>query len=194
MAGALHSGYERVPGWLSETWRSSVLSEFDSVSIDTLPSNGMVRQEGRIQRIAPLCAGGPHLNEVARALRRAALGSQIADIADFSPNEAVLQHYDRPSHGISAHRDSVKYLGLICVISLVGHAAFDLLQDRCGPVVQRWMLRPGDLVLLRGTLTKGRGEVRPFHRVGGPESGSRVSLALRMQGSEVSLSSSVRDH
>jgi alkylated DNA repair dioxygenase AlkB len=102
----------------------------------------------------------------------------------WAPNEATVMRYASRRDGITPHRDGSRFERAVFVVSLTGTARFDVVADRGGrDVLAEWTCRPGDAVVLRGPRLRGcehLDEPRPLHRVHGPASGERVSLALRM--------------
>lgn len=103
---------------------------------------------------------------------------------DWKPNEATVMCFDGPRSGISPHRDHVRFVRLIAILSLEGEGELTIVDDRAGEeVVAAFTCRPGDLMLLRGPTPDERVErtdPRPLHAVSGPPVGRRTSLAFRM--------------
>jgi len=95
----------------------------------------------------------------------------------FRFNDLVVQRYERGALGITAHRDHIRYKGLIAVIPLSGAARFFVCADRAGSAAREIPAAAGSLVLMRGPEYAGRRD-RPFHFVQ-DISRRRLSLGLR---------------
>lgn len=102
----------------------------------------------------------------------------LVGFQSWEPNEFTLNRYVGTSAHITAHRDSVRYIGLVAVLTLYGRANFRICRTRAGPTVQQWLSRPGDLVLMRGA-RPGAPDERPYHAVDGPVDGARLTLSAR---------------
>ncbi len=92
-------------------------------------------------------------------------------------NDAIVQRYPKGSFGITAHRDHLRYQGLVALVTLSGAARFCLCDDRAGRGARELPCPPGHLLLMRAPGFGGRRD-RPFHfldRVTRP----RLSLGLR---------------
>ncbi len=92
-------------------------------------------------------------------------------------NDVIVQRYPKGSLGITAHRDHLRYQGLVALVTLSGAARFCLCDDRAGRAARELPCPPGHLLLLRAPGFGGRRD-RPFHlldRVTRP----RLSLGLR---------------
>ena len=80
----------------------------------------------------------------------------------FRFNDLVVQRYPRGSFGITAHRDHVRYEGLVALVTLAGAARFFVCAGRSGRHPREVHGPPGDLLLMRAPGFAGlRG--RPFH-------------------------------
>ncbi len=131
-----------------------------------------------------ICMGVPETSvfrQVARELE-AALDAGLArlnprPLARFRINDIVLQRYHPGSRGITAHRDHIRYVGLVAIIQLSGDGVFALCDNRAGTNLRVIPCGPGDLLLMRAPRYAGRTD-RPFHlvRAIGVE---RYSLGLR---------------
>ena len=96
--------------------------------------------------------------------------------------------YESPSAGISAHRDQSRYAYAIAVLSLQGEANFQLFDAARRRVMDAWRCRPGDLVILQGSIPNGgEGDERPMHAVSSPGLTGRTSLTFRMDLGEGTL-------
>jgi len=95
----------------------------------------------------------------------------------FRFNDLVVQRYERGALGITAHRDHIRYEGLIALIPLSGTARFFVCADRAGTAAREIPAPPGSLILMRGPDFAGRRD-RPFHFVR-DISKRRLSLGLR---------------
>jgi len=92
-------------------------------------------------------------------------------------NDLIVQRYERGAGGITAHRDHLRYKGLIAVIPLSGAARFFVCADRAGQGAREVPAAPGSLVLMRGPAYADRFD-RPFHFVR-DVTRRRLSLGLR---------------
>ncbi len=95
----------------------------------------------------------------------------------FRFNDLAVQRYERGAVGITAHRDHIRYEGLIAVIPLSGTARFFVCADRAGRAAREVPAPAGSLVLMRGPEFAGRRN-RPFHFVR-DITRRRLSLGLR---------------
>lgn len=95
----------------------------------------------------------------------------------FRFNDLAVQRYERGALGITAHRDHIRYKGLIAVVPLSGAARFFVCADRAGNAAREVPAAPGSLVLMRGPEYAGRRD-RPFHFVRDIRR-RRLSLGLR---------------
>lgn len=80
----------------------------------------------------------------------------------FRLNDLVSQRYPAGSFGITAHRDHIRYVGLVALVPLSGAARFSLCRERGGAGSREVPLSPGELLLMRAPGFDGSGE-RPFH-------------------------------
>ena len=95
----------------------------------------------------------------------------------FHYNDLIVQRYDPGSAGITAHRDHIRYEGLVALVILGGEARFQVCQDRGGTAAREIPSPPGSLVLMRAPGFVGS-RVRPFHLLRDIAS-PRVSFGLR---------------
>ncbi len=97
-------------------------------------------------------------------------------------NDLVVQRYPKGSLGITAHRDHLRYQGLVALVTLSGAARFCLCDDRAGRGARELPCPPGHLLLLRapgfGFGDRGGRRDRPFHFLD-RMTRSRLSLGLR---------------
>jgi hypothetical protein len=108
-------------------------------------------------------------------------GRGVRGLATWTPNEVGIAHYVPGSIGITPHMDGKWYRRLVIVATIYGRAPFAICGSRDpDDVVERWVVGPGDLVLMRGPGLAGHRDGRPFHLVEGPRRGERLSLAIRM--------------
>jgi len=78
-------------------------------------------------------------------------------------NDLVVQHYQAGSLGITAHRDHVRYTGLVALILLSGEGGrFYACTERSGLDAREIPWRPGDMLLMRAPGFAERTD-RPFH-------------------------------
>jgi hypothetical protein len=106
-------------------------------------------------------------------------GGGLAGLDKWEANDIAAMRYRAGSFGITPHRDSKRYRGLIAIFTTEGSAPFTFCANREGDIIDKWTAAPGSLILMRGTGLNGA-ENRPFHAVAGPTTGSRVSLTFRM--------------
>jgi len=92
-------------------------------------------------------------------------------------NDLIVQRYDAGSAGITPHRDHLRYVGLVALVTLAGTADLVLCDDRAGSNPRRFPMAPGMVTLMRAPGFGGRPE-RPFHAVTDLRE-PRVSLGLR---------------
>ena len=98
-------------------------------------------------------------------------------LAGWEADELSFHLYDDKEVGLSRHRDNMRFVGLVAIISLDGEC--DLVvthkgQDVVLPVV------PGDLCLLRAPgLIDTDEEVRPEHSVQNLRTDTRLSMMIR---------------
>ena len=92
-------------------------------------------------------------------------------------NDLVVQRYPPGSFGITAHRDHVRYTGLVALILLSGDGRFFVSETRSGKGGREIPWSPGELLLMRALGFAGR-EDRPFHYLSDITS-ERYSLGLR---------------
>jgi hypothetical protein len=101
-------------------------------------------------------------------------------LREWRPNEIFVRRYHPGSSGMAPHQDGVRFRYLVATCTVLGSATF-CWHDAAGNVLGQWLIRPGDLVLLRGP---GWGEARngrPHHAVDGPAGDLRCSVAFRMR-------------
>lgn len=91
----------------------------------------------------------------------------------------VLQRYPPGSLGITPHRDGKKFINLICIFVLQGHAAFAVCDDRQGHNPKALEASPGNLILMRAPGFLGE-TIRPFHYVSHVTS-ERLTFSLRQR-------------
>lgn len=80
----------------------------------------------------------------------------------FRINDLVLQRYASGSRGITAHRDHLRYRGLVALVIVAGDGRFCLCEDRQGSGAREIPALPGDLLLMRAPGLAGS-SARPFH-------------------------------
>lgn len=79
-------------------------------------------------------------------------------------NDLVLQRYEPGPLGISAHRDSLRYINISALFTLAGEARISLCEDRAGRGARSIDAAPGTVILLRAPGFAGV-DRRPFHMV-----------------------------
>jgi hypothetical protein len=156
---------------------------------------GLMRAIGRVQ-LEPLAVRVGKVEQAATMgiLNRSDWGHCVLSLAEsitaaasrgalpatpFEPNEAMYQHYQRPSSRIGPHVDSAWYVHFIVVASLEGEAFFWVDDPPHAWRDRTRVVSPGDVVILRGA-SRNAGE-RPRHAVGPPLGVSRTSLTFRQR-------------
>jgi hypothetical protein len=126
-------------------------------------------------RPSPLWALAAELEEF---LGHALAGQRPALLAGrFTFNDVVVQRYPAGSFGITAHRDHLRYTGLVALILLSGEGRFFTCAERSGLEAREIPWRPGELLLMRAPGFAGRRD-RPFHFLRDVSS-ERYSIGLR---------------
>jgi len=97
----------------------------------------------------------------------------------FRFDDLMLQRYRPGSLGITPHRDGLRYLNLICLITLAGSVRFAVCDDRAGANPRPLDAAPGRAIFMIAP-GFGGGEARPFHFVDQVTS-ERVGLGLRQK-------------
>jgi hypothetical protein len=92
-------------------------------------------------------------------------------------NDLIVQRYRADSAGITPHRDHIRYVGLVALVTFAGTADLLLCADRAGSNPRAFPMAPGVLTLMRAPGFGGRSD-RPFHCVAALKE-PRVSLGLR---------------
>ncbi len=95
----------------------------------------------------------------------------------LSLNDLVVQRYPAGSFGITAHRDHLRYTGLVALILLSGDGRFFVSETRSASAAREIAWRPGELLLMRAPGFAGRTD-RPFHYLSDVTS-ERYSIGLR---------------
>lgn len=80
----------------------------------------------------------------------------------FRINDLVLQRYPAGCRGITAHRDHLRYSGLVALVVLAGRGRFSICRDRAGHGAREIPAPPGNLILMRAPGLFSRKD-RPFH-------------------------------
>ncbi len=106
------------------------------------------------------------LRRLARDLERLIAGAldrmAAPPLTDFRINDLVMQRYPPGAHGITPHRDHVRYIGLVAIVQLSGDGRFCVCDDRPGNGARELPAGPGDAILMRAPGFAGRRD-RPFH-------------------------------
>ena len=97
----------------------------------------------------------------------------------LSFNSTVLQKYEPGTLGITAHRDSLRAINLVCIFNIAGQGQFYLCADRSGRDSQAIETTPGNVIFMRAPGFLGLQE-RPFHYVTNIQS-TRYSFSLRQR-------------
>lgn len=93
-------------------------------------------------------------------------------------NDLIVQRYQPGSRGITAHRDHIRYQGIVALVILAGKARFFVCDDREGRNLRELPSPPGSVVLMRAPGFGTRRD-RPFHLLKDIAS-FRVSFGLRL--------------
>lgn len=154
---------------LTEAACASLLNEAES-----LPYRIGRREMGSGDRIVrqdfEICMDVPAVSPLWR-LAAGVEGLLNAALARMSPsplaaplrlNDLVAQRYWPGSFGITAHRDHVRYVGLVALVVLCGTGRFCVCRDRAGAKTREIPAKPGDVLLMRAPGFEGRRD-RPFH-------------------------------
>lgn len=148
------------------------------------PEVGPVRQEVESLEIRPDdLARYPAVralrDELVAAVRRG--GAGIRGLATWMPGEIDVQRYPAGSIGITPHLDGKRFRRLVAVVTLAGTAPFSIHPTRDGPAVRTFDTGPGSILVMRGPGLAGHRDGRPFHSIGGPADGPRISMGFRMR-------------
>jgi len=146
-------------------------------------SFGEVRQQIDGYDVPVPAIGFSALTALCRDLRDAvrSQGRDVRGLASWAPNEVGVAHYIPGSIGITPHKDGKWYRRMVVVATVYGRAPFAICGSRDPQdIVERWIVGPGDLVLMRGPGLASARDGRPFHLVEGPRRGERLSLGIRM--------------
>ena len=92
-------------------------------------------------------------------------------------NDLIVQRYQPQCHGITPHRDHVRYRIVVAIFILSGDGDFYICQDRNGTSSRAIPTNPGDLLLMRapGLATEKLG---PLHFINGVTQ-TRRTIGLR---------------
>ncbi|MQA85309.1 MAG: hypothetical protein GEV03_11955 [Streptosporangiales bacterium] len=186
----LEAGAAFLPQALDERFRRRLRRETEAGPFERLPEEVGpygVRQQAELLAVRGDMETYPAVGELRDELVRRVRdhGRGIEGLDRWHPNDVAVQRYPAGSLGISPHRDGKRHSYLVAVFTTGGSAPFALCRDRGGEVVEEWPTVPGSLVLLRGPGLAGVEDGRPFHTVGGPREGTRVSVTFRMDSGRV---------
>ena len=133
------------------------LSEGDQSFLDQLPETVALKE--RTQRF---------IND---------LSTIFPSLVNWEADELSFHLYDDKEIGLSRHRDNLRFIGLIAIISLSGEC--DLVITHKGKDIELPVIS-GDLCLLRAPgLIDSHTEVRPEHSVQNLRTDTRLSMMLR---------------
>lgn len=93
-------------------------------------------------------------------------------------NDLIVQRYQPGSRGITAHRDHIRYQGIVALVILTGEARFFVCDDRGGRNMRELPSPEGSVVLMRAPGFGTRRD-RPFHLLKDITT-FRVSFGLRL--------------
>jgi hypothetical protein len=177
-------GFARLADAIAPPALAAIRTEVDAGPFRSFGTSfGAVRQEIDGYDVELPSPRFPMLDRLSRGLGRLVRrdGHRIRGLATWRPNEVGITHYVEGSIGITPHLDGKWYRRLIVVATIYGRAPFAICASRDPEdVVEGWTSAPGDLVLMRGPGLGGTRDGRPFHLVGTPEAGERLSLGIRM--------------
>lgn len=124
----------------------------------------IVRQDFEICMDVPAASPLWRLAAGVEGLLNAALAQMSPSplAAPLRLNDLVAQRYRPGSFGITAHRDHIRYVGLVALVVLCGTGRFYVCRDRAGAETREIPAKPGDLLLMRAPGFEGRRD-RPFH-------------------------------
>lgn len=169
---------------LTKAATASLLASTDGLSYRPARSLvGAAGQEVRQDFELTMMIPDPHpIRDLAVALT--ALTQQALALLEPNPlpqgidfNDLIVQRYAAGSAGITAHRDHVRYVGLVAIFTLTGESDFYLCDDRAGANKRAIPVRPGGVTFMRAPGFDGS-KARPFHLLENIRS-NRVSLGLR---------------
>ncbi|HEX2064552.1 MAG TPA: hypothetical protein VHE80_09045, partial [Acidimicrobiales bacterium] len=128
VATAASAGAEVAPGAIAGAVSAAVADE-----LARLPSERAKAVVGSVRQEVTTAVGAFRGAEFPAS---AAVGDALSGaIADWYPNEVTFSSYDIGG-GVSAHRDSERYVGYVVTLTLSGAAQFDLLASRHGAVIR----------------------------------------------------------
>ena len=178
-----HAGAAFLP-WLDAATTAFFLRSCDSLDYrDARPLVGAagreVRQDFELTMDIPR---GHALRGLAAALTEMTLAALTRLTPNPLPrglvfNDLIVQRYAAGSAGITPHRDHIRYIGLVALVTLAGDARFFLCDDRAGANPREFGMAPGGITLMRAPGFPGEPQ-RPFHYVTAIRQ-PRVSLGLR---------------
>ena len=178
------AGFARLADAIPPSALAAIRTEVDAGPFRSFGTSfGSVRQEIDGYDVELPSSRFPLLDRLGRGLGRVIRrdGHRIRGLATWRPNEVGITRYPEGSIGITPHLDGKWYRRLVAVATIYGRAPFAICASRdADAVVERWTSAPGDLVLMRGPGLGGARDGRPFHLVGTPEEGDRLSLGIRM--------------
>jgi hypothetical protein len=180
---ACREGAGFVPSLIYPDACASLTEEVAGLGLEPAPEKiGPVRQQTETRDLPAPLRDLPLLESLRRDLAEAVRrdGREIRGLATWRPNDVAIQRYRPGAIGITPHLDGRRFRRLVAVVTLAGAARFAICRDRGGKEVAGWEASPGDLVLLRGPGLCGHRDGRPFHTVGGPRGGARLSVGFRM--------------
>ena len=177
-------GFARIEGAIPPSALTAIRAEVDTGPFRSFGTSfGSVRQEIDGYDVELPSERSPLLDALSRELGRVVRrdGRGIRGLATWRPNEVGITHYVEGSIGITPHLDGKWYRRLVVVATIYGRAPFAICGSRDpDDVVERWTAEPGDLLFMRGPGLGGVRDGRPFHLVGTPSGGERLSLGIRM--------------
>ena len=130
-------------------------------------------------------AASPYRAVAAAVDRAIAVAAARIDPSPLPPgfclDDLILQRYRAGSAGITAHRDHLRYRGLVAILVVSGDGRFRLALDRSGAGAHGVAAAAGDLLLMRAPGFAGS-QARPFHSLS-DITRERLSFGLRWDSS-----------
>jgi alkylated DNA repair dioxygenase AlkB len=105
------------------------------------------------------------------------LDSSFPSLYNWYPDEVCFHKYDDPDVGLSFHKDNLRFIGMIAILSVEGECDFAIGGDEDA---NYYPTKPGDLMLMRAPeLFEAETDIRPQHAVLNLRTPTRTSMMLR---------------
>lgn len=121
----------------------------------------------------------PHTMAMKEKIQRfvTGLSSIFPTLAEWNASELSFHLYDDSEIGLSRHRDNMRFIGMIAILTVDGECDLVIGDSNNETAIT---VRPGDLTLLRAPgLIQADQEIRPEHSVRNITTGTRLSMMLR---------------